>query len=99
MLTPYTFIRYYLLLSPLISIVLSKAFDEAQLNVKDIDFFGLYDCFPICLLRAVEAVGLAKKGRDSYISSLHQWIWNYLIYLFICFFTQRGSCQGKEANG
>ena len=44
------------------------AFDEAQVGVKDIDFFGLYDCFPICLIRAVEAVGLAPKGHGgSYI--------------------------------
>ncbi|KAI9203598.1 uncharacterized protein BJ171DRAFT_425118 [Polychytrium aggregatum] len=38
------------------------AYEEAQLGVRDIDFFGLYDCFPICLIRAVEAVGLAEKG-------------------------------------
>ncbi|KAI8921509.1 thiolase-like protein [Entophlyctis helioformis] len=43
----------------------SLAFEEAQVGVKDIDFFGLYDCFPICLIRAVEAVGLAPKGRGG----------------------------------
>jgi hypothetical protein len=30
------------------------AYQEAQLSVRDIDFFGLYDCFPICLIRAIE---------------------------------------------
>lgn len=38
------------------------AYEEAQLSVADIDFFGLYDCFPICFIRAVEAVGLAEQG-------------------------------------
>lgn len=49
------------------------AYDEAQLGVDDIDFFGLYDCFPICLLRAIEAVGLAEKGRGGdYIDSVYE---------------------------
>jgi hypothetical protein len=33
--------------------------------VSDIDFFGLYDCFPICFIRAVEAVNLAPKGMGG----------------------------------
>jgi len=41
------------------------AFNESQIGPKDIDFFGLYDCFPICLIRAIEAVGLAKKGQGG----------------------------------
>ncbi len=41
------------------------AFDEAQLGTQDIDFFGLYDCFPICLIRAIESVGLAPKGHGG----------------------------------
>ncbi|KAI8916564.1 hypothetical protein PhCBS80983_g05021 [Powellomyces hirtus] len=41
------------------------AYDEAQVGPRDIDFFGLYDCFPICLIRAVEAVGLAPKGHGG----------------------------------
>jgi acetyl-CoA acetyltransferase len=40
----------------------ARAMATAQLWPEDIDFFGLYDCFPICFLRAVEAVGLAEKG-------------------------------------
>ncbi len=43
----------------------ATAYAEARLNVGDIDFFGLYDCFPICLVRAVEAVGLAAKGEGG----------------------------------
>jgi len=42
-----------------------NAYFESQLEQSDIDFFGLYDCFPICLLRAVEAVGIAEKGRGG----------------------------------
>ncbi|KAI9330002.1 hypothetical protein BDR26DRAFT_912625 [Obelidium mucronatum] len=42
-----------------------QAYNEAQVGVNDIDFFGLYDCFPICLIRAVEAVGLCGKGQGG----------------------------------
>lgn len=41
------------------------AFNEAQIGPNDIDFFGLYDCFPICFIRAIEAVGLAQKGEGG----------------------------------
>lgn len=48
------------------------AYDSAQLGVKDIDFFGLYDCFPICFIRALEAVGIAGKGRaGEWIESMY----------------------------
>jgi acetyl-CoA acetyltransferase len=43
----------------------SRAYESSQLGVSDIDFFGLYDCFPICFVRAIEAVGLAKKGEGG----------------------------------
>ena len=39
------------------------AFESAQLSVRDIDFFALYDCFPICFLRALEAVGCCPVGE------------------------------------
>jgi acetyl-CoA acetyltransferase len=42
-----------------------RAYREAGLAVEDIDFFGLYDCFPICLIRAIEAVGLAPRGEGG----------------------------------
>lgn len=42
-----------------------RAYDSAQLGVEDIDFFGLYDCFPICLIRAIEAVRLAPKRKGG----------------------------------
>lgn len=41
------------------------AYQASQLSVKDIDFFGLYDCYPICLVRAVEAVGICGKGEGG----------------------------------
>lgn len=40
-------------------------YEEAQLGPKDIEFFGLYDCFPICLIRALESVGLAGRGQGG----------------------------------
>lgn len=40
----------------LIFLILYYSYTRAQLGVHDIDFFGLYDCFPICLIRAIEAV-------------------------------------------
>lgn len=39
------------------------AFESAQLSVRDIGFFALYDCFPICFLRALEAVGCCPVGE------------------------------------
>jgi acetyl-CoA acetyltransferase len=49
------------------------AYDQAQIGAADIDFFGLYDCFPICFLRAVEAVNLAPKyGAGSWVEKLYQ---------------------------
>lgn len=42
-----------------------SAFSEAQLRSADIDWFGLYDCYPICFIRAVEACGLAPKGQGG----------------------------------
>ena len=27
------------------------AYQEAECHVTDIDYFGLYDCFPICFIR------------------------------------------------
>ncbi|EKF37363.1 3-ketoacyl-CoA thiolase, putative [Trypanosoma cruzi marinkellei] len=41
------------------------ALGAAQLGIQDIDFFGLYDCFPICLIRAIEAVGLCPIGMGG----------------------------------
>eukprot|EP01031_Cornospumella_fuschlensis_P032082 gene32082-38798_t len=55
-----------------------RALQSGQLGVKDIDFFGLYDCFPICFIRALEAVQLVGKGEggqyveEMYKRSIHQ---------------------------
>eukprot|EP00928_Gymnodinium_smaydae_P032212 TRINITY_DN23394_c0_g1_i1.p1 TRINITY_DN23394_c0_g1~~TRINITY_DN23394_c0_g1_i1.p1 ORF type:complete len:407 (+),score=65.93 TRINITY_DN23394_c0_g1_i1:66-1286(+) len=45
-----------------------QAYSEAQLLPSDIDWFGIYDCYPVCFLRAVAACGLAKKGMAG------QWV-------------------------
>ncbi|GBG25209.1 Non-specific lipid-transfer protein [Hondaea fermentalgiana] len=42
-----------------------SAYYEAQVRPDEIDFFGLYDCFPICFLRAIEAVGICPKGQGG----------------------------------
>lgn len=39
-----------------------NAMTEAGVTASDVDVWGLYDCFPICLIRAIEAVGLAAPG-------------------------------------
>ena len=50
-----------------------RAYEASQLGVSDIDFFGLYDCFPICFVRAIEAVGLASKGGGgAYVESMYK---------------------------
>lgn len=50
-----------------------SAFSEAQLLPTDIDWFGLYDCYPVCFLRAVEACGLAPKGASgAWIEAMHE---------------------------
>lgn len=50
----------------------NSAFANAGLSTKDIDFFGLYDCFPICFIRAVEAVGLAPKfGGGKWVEDMY----------------------------
>lgn len=48
------------------------AYRMAQLGPKDIDFFGLYDCFPICFIRALEAVGVCAAGQGGhYVESIY----------------------------
>lgn len=50
-----------------------NAFTATQLEPEDIDWFGLYDCFPICFVRALEAVGLAKKGKaGDYVEAWYE---------------------------
>ena len=53
----------FLFLFLFLSFFLSFSFlSPSQLSGEDIDYFGLYDCFPICFIRAVEAAGLAPEG-------------------------------------
>ena len=49
----------------LTSIPPGEAYADAQLTVEDIDFFALYDCFPVCFLRALEAVQLRRQMNDN----------------------------------
>lgn len=55
-----------------------KAYKAAAVRVSDIDYFSIYDCFPICFIRGVEAVGLAEEGgggkwvEDHYLRSERQ---------------------------
>lgn len=53
---------------------ITRAYASAgNLNSDDIHFFGLYDCFPICLVRAIEACGLAEQGEGGkYLAVQHQ---------------------------
>ena len=45
---------------------MSMAYASAgNLTARDIDFYGLYDCFPICLVRALEASGLCGRGEGG----------------------------------
>eukprot|EP01063_Lacrimia_lanifica_P022396 TRINITY_DN30001_c0_g1_i1.p1 TRINITY_DN30001_c0_g1~~TRINITY_DN30001_c0_g1_i1.p1 ORF type:complete len:425 (+),score=131.80 TRINITY_DN30001_c0_g1_i1:70-1275(+) len=39
------------------------AYKQGHLTYRDIDFWGLYDCFPICFIRALEAVKLCGRGE------------------------------------
>ena len=49
----------------------SKAYAGASLGVSDMDYFGLYDCFPICFVRALEGVGLAPPQGGGRL--VQQW--------------------------
>ena len=43
----------------------------------DIDFFALYDCFPICLIRALEAAGICSQGEGgNYIEAQYSKLMN-----------------------
>lgn len=42
-------------------LAINRLYKETNITIDDIDYFGLYDCFPICFIKAVEAIGLYKK--------------------------------------
>lgn len=51
----------------------SFAYTAAQVGPRDIGFFGLYDCFPICFLRALEATRICSPGEaGSFIEEKHR---------------------------
>lgn len=42
----------------------NMAMKEAELkSVNEIDFFGIYDCFPIMVIKTIEDIGLAPPGN------------------------------------
>eukprot|EP00392_Amoebophrya_sp_AT5.2_P008257 g8276.t1 len=41
------------------------AYEAASLAPEDIDFFGLYDCFPVCFLKALAASGVVRDEREA----------------------------------
>lgn len=43
-------------------VAVARAYAESGLGPSDVHYWGLYDCFPVCFVRAVEAVGLAPAG-------------------------------------
>lgn len=50
-----------------------QALQESKLTIKDIQYYSLYDCFPICLIKAVEAVGLAPQHRGGHwVQSMYE---------------------------
>jgi acetyl-CoA acetyltransferase len=47
-------------------------YKSAQLGSGDIDWFSVYDCFPICLLRGLESVRLCRPGEGgAYIQEVY----------------------------
>jgi len=42
-----------------------KAYQEAGRSSGDIDWFGIYDCYPICFVRGLEAAGLCAEGEGG----------------------------------
>lgn len=50
-----------------------QAMQESKLTNKDIQYYSLYDCFPICFVKAVEAVGLAPKhGGGKWVENIYK---------------------------
>lgn len=45
----------------------SLALAEAEISkIHSIDYFGIYDCFPICFIKFLEDAGVAMKGHGGY---------------------------------
>lgn len=49
--------------------VMRDAYVRSGLTNADIDFFALYDCFPICLVRAIEATGVCGSDVGIYLEA------------------------------
>ncbi|CAJ1958860.1 unnamed protein product [Cylindrotheca closterium] len=57
---------------------MTQAYRQAgSLKATNIDFFALYDCFPICLIRALEATGICSQGDGgNYIEAQYSKLMN-----------------------
>lgn len=50
-----------------------NALRQCNLRANEIDFWGIYDCFPICFVRGLEACGLAPRGQGGlYIERIYE---------------------------
>jgi acetyl-CoA C-acetyltransferase len=45
------------------SVAFRRAFDQAGITIKDLDFAEVHDCFTVAELLIYESMGLAAKGR------------------------------------
>jgi acetyl-CoA acetyltransferase len=53
-------------------VAIQRAYTTAGMKASNIQFFGLYDCFPICFIRALESAQLAPKYRGGeYVEYLY----------------------------
>ena len=50
-----------------------KAFDQAAIDVMDLDFVEVHDCFTIAELMQYEAMGLTPYGKGA-VAALEGWI-------------------------
>lgn len=46
------------------------ALAEAKLSISEIDWYGLYDCFPVCFIKAMEDIGLCDEGKGGKLMQL-----------------------------
>ena len=73
--------------------IIDQAYKASGLTAKDIDYFGLYDCFPICFIKALEGVGLAKANSGGrWINPYHNpfdyvYTVDICMHMFLCMHT------------
>jgi acetyl-CoA acetyltransferase len=51
----------------------AAAYSQSGLAAGDIDYFSIYDCFPVCFIRGLEAVGVAAPGQGGeYVERMYR---------------------------